>query len=576
MRCAIYARFSSDLQRPTSIEDQIRRCTEFAAKQGWIVVEEFVRRDEARSAATVAGRDALNALMAAAKTKPKPFDCLLVDDTSRLARYLPDVLSMNDVLLYHGVFIYAVAQRLDCREKTSRPLLTLHGMMDEQFLVSLGEKVHRGQEGRALNGMHPGGKVFGYRNVPIEDPTRTGKYGRAAVSGVKLEIDEVEGPVVERVFSMYAEGNSLATIAKLLNAEGVVAPMPPRTKHIRAWCTSSIRDMLRNERYRGVFVWNRTKKERNPETGRKTSRPRPESEWKRVEVPEWRIISEELWERVEAQIRRVGKKWTASTVGGHGRGGRGPRHLFSGFMLCGLCGSRMTIVAGNGRRSYIKYGCPSFRNRGTCTNNVMIRKDRLEAQLIADLSETMLQPAAIDYAFQKFQEHLQQRLREIREQTESAADGIRALQQRRQELKTKASNVTEAIAAMGHSPSLLAQLATIETEISDLDGRIAEMNQPQDIVESLDGLREMLHERAVEVARLLRGGGEGAREALGRYVYQTVLTPRNTPEGPVFDVEGGMELFNPNENDNIVCISGGGQRRDRTADAGLFRAALYH
>jgi hypothetical protein len=68
----------------------------------------------------------------------------MVDDTSRLARYLPDVLSMNDRLQYNGVFIYAVAQRLDCREKTSRPLLTLHGMMDEQFLVSLGEKVHRG------------------------------------------------------------------------------------------------------------------------------------------------------------------------------------------------------------------------------------------------------------------------------------------------------------------------------------------------------------------------------------------------------------------------------------------------
>jgi hypothetical protein len=54
---------------------------------------------------------------------------------------------MNDILLYHGVFIYAVAQRLDCMEKASRPLLTLHGMMDEQFLVSLGEKVHRGRSG---------------------------------------------------------------------------------------------------------------------------------------------------------------------------------------------------------------------------------------------------------------------------------------------------------------------------------------------------------------------------------------------------------------------------------------------
>ncbi len=423
MRCAIYARFSSDLQRPTSIEDQLRRCKEFAAKQGWTVVEEFVRSDEARSAATTAGRDALNSLIAAAKMKPKPFDCLLVDDTSRLARYLPDVLSMNDKLLYHGVFIYAVAQRLDCREKTSRPLLTLHGMMDEQFLVSLGEKVHRGQEGRALKGMQPGGKCFGYRNVPIEDPSRTGKYGRAAVSGVKLEFDEVEAPIVQRVFAMYADGNSLATIAKILNAEGVQAPQPPRTRLIRAWHPSALREMLRNERYRGVFVWNRTRKERNPETGRKTSRPRPESEWMRVEVPEWRLVAEELWKRVEAQIQRVNKRFGVASVGGYGRMGRGPKYLFSGFMVCGLCGARMIIVSGNGRRGYVRYGCPSHRYRGVCANSVLIRRDRLEHQLLTGLSDRILKPAMIDFALERFQEQLQHRLQELWDQADSAANG---------------------------------------------------------------------------------------------------------------------------------------------------------
>ncbi len=421
MRCAIYTRFSSDLQRPTSIEDQLRRCREFAAKQGWTVVEEFVRFDEAKTAATLAGRDALKALMSAAKTKPKPFDCLLVDDTSRLARYLPDVLSMNDRLLYHGVFIYAVAQRLDCREKTSRPLLTLHGMMDEQFLVSLGEKVHRGQEGRALKGMQPGGKCFGYRNVPIEDPTRIGKYGRAAVSGVKLEFDEEQAPIVKRVFAMYADGNSLATIAKILNAEGVQAPQPPRTRQIRAWHPSALREMLRNERYRGVFVWNRTRKERNPETGRKTSRPRPESDWMRVEVPEWRLIPEDLWKRVEAQIQRVNKRFGAASVGGHGRMGRGPKYLFSGFMVCGLCGARMIIVSGDGRRGYVKYGCPSHRYRGVCANNVLIRRDRLEHQLLTGLSDRILNPEMIEFALERFQEQLQRRLQELRDQADSAA-----------------------------------------------------------------------------------------------------------------------------------------------------------
>ena len=99
IRRAIYARFSSDLQRPTSIEDQVRRCREFAVHQGWIVLEDYVKIDEAKSAATMAGRDSLTSLIAAVKQKPVPFDCLLVDDTSRLARNLADVLNLNDRIM---------------------------------------------------------------------------------------------------------------------------------------------------------------------------------------------------------------------------------------------------------------------------------------------------------------------------------------------------------------------------------------------------------------------------------------------------------------------------------------------
>jgi DNA invertase Pin-like site-specific DNA recombinase len=47
MRCAIYARYSSDLQRETSIEDQIRKCRAFADAQGWIVLDPYVRADHA-------------------------------------------------------------------------------------------------------------------------------------------------------------------------------------------------------------------------------------------------------------------------------------------------------------------------------------------------------------------------------------------------------------------------------------------------------------------------------------------------------------------------------------------------
>src|SRR5439155_18134191 len=125
---------------------------------------------------------------------------------------------------------------------------------------------------------------YGYTNVPIEDPTRHAKYGRPAVSGVRLEIHQEEATILLRIFHMYADGMSYAQISKILNGEGVQAPQPPRTRTIRAWCPSSIREILRNECYHGVLVWNRTQKTRNPETRRKISKDRPKEEWMRVDV----------------------------------------------------------------------------------------------------------------------------------------------------------------------------------------------------------------------------------------------------------------------------------------------------
>jgi site-specific DNA recombinase len=211
------------------------------------------------------------------------------------------MLNMVATLRFHGVGVTFVSQGIDTMDKTARQLVTINGMMDEQFLVGLADKVHRGQEGQVLKGLNPGGKCFGYRNVPIEDPSRQGKYGRPAILGVRLEPRDEQAAVVLRIFQLFADGMGLAAIAKTLNAEKVPAPQPPRTRTVQAWCPSSIWEMLRNERYRGVQVWNRTEKARNPETGRKVSKARPKEQWTRVAVPEWRIVVESLWNAVQAR-----------------------------------------------------------------------------------------------------------------------------------------------------------------------------------------------------------------------------------------------------------------------------------
>jgi site-specific DNA recombinase len=537
MRCAIYARYSSDLQRESSIEDQIRKCQEFADRQGWIVLEDCVRSDQAISGAALPGRDALQSLVEDAKRRPRPFDCLLVEDTSRLARNMGDGLKLLDILHYQGVSVISVTQGIDSRQKSARPLLALHGMMDEQFLVGLADKVHRGQEGRVLKGLQPGGRCYGYRNVPIEDLGRPGKYGRPAVNGVRLEIQEQEAGVVRRIFQMYADGQSLATIAKRLNAEGVSAPQPPRTRTLQAWCPSSIREMLRNERYHGVQVWNRTVKQRNPETGRKISKQRPQSEWVRADVPQWRIVPEQLWDAVRSRIALVQEHFGRSRYGGITRTEKSRRYLFSGLLLCGHCGSRMVIVSGWGRRGYAKYGCPSHRYRGVCRNRLTIRQDRLEEQLLGSLEQRILTPQMLDYALWRFDEALQGRLEEMqRHSTERSA-----WEEERGKLQAQVKRLVEAIADAGHSPSLLSHLATIEVKLTHVNQRIeAHKTLPRSA--TTEEMRSFVLEHVMGLRGMLRGDVSRARTALMKHVRQLVLTPQDTPTGPLYAVTGAVDV----------------------------------
>jgi len=93
IRCAIYARYSSDQQRPESIADQIRHCRQEAARQPeWLILEDHIYADEAVSGASVEGRSGLMRLVQTALQTPRLFDLVLVDDTSRLARDVVDAV----------------------------------------------------------------------------------------------------------------------------------------------------------------------------------------------------------------------------------------------------------------------------------------------------------------------------------------------------------------------------------------------------------------------------------------------------------------------------------------------------
>src|SRR5262249_11148529 len=270
---------------------------------------------------------------------------------------LPEALQTVEMLKFHGVGVYYISQGIDTlQDKIARQMITVNGMMDEHYLAALAEKVHRGAEGRVLKGLNPGGKCYGYFNVPILSSTRTGKYGMPAVDGVQQKINPEQAQIVLRVFQMQAQGIGITRIAKTLNAERVPPPQSPRRRERPGWHPSAIREMLRNELYRGVRVWNRTVKTKNPGSGSKVSKARPRDEWRTVEVPELRIVSQELWDAVHARIKHVNEKLGIALQGGFNCAKH--VYLFSGLLVCGDCGSRIIIISGGNN---VRYGCPGHR-----------------------------------------------------------------------------------------------------------------------------------------------------------------------------------------------------------------------
>jgi site-specific DNA recombinase len=560
VRAACYAKFSSDKQSPLSIDDQVRKCREYAQRQGWEILDEHIYSDAGISGAT-AQRDGLKQLLAAAKAKS--FQVVLIDDTSRLSRKLSDSLNLSEQLRFAGVRLIFCSQGIDSDSEQSEVLLATHGIVDSLFIRELASETRRGLEGRVLKSQHHGGHIFGYRSVPIEDASRRDNYGRPLVVGAKLAVDEGQAKIIRRIFTLYADGLSIKAVTKQLNREHIESPRP-RPGRQQSWAPSSVRHVLQNERYRGIVTYGRTKKIRNPATGKRVYKHQPAAAWIRVESPEQRIVSDELFARVQARLAFVNQ------VYGDRRGRRpgllraraaSSRYLFSGFLRCGECGGAVTIVSGAGRRHRAAdYGCPAREFRVTCTNTRRISSDVLESQLLEKLQREVLAPEAIDYVFRRLEVELAKQLTRIDSNLEN-------MRRRKAELEGELENLTRAVASGLDSASIRKGIAEREAEISALTARV--LGRKKDSVRNqIRDLRKFVMASVGDFRALISANDSAAatRMELAKHVKEIVLSPG---DGDEIKYTGKWDLLGDGGNMD------GAEGQNRTGYAGLFRAALY-
>ena len=323
-------------------------------------------------------------------------DVVVSEALDRISRDQEHIARFYKELTFAGVRIVTLVRG----GLTSELHVGLKGTMNALFLKDLGQKTHRGLEGRIKAGKSAGGLSFGYRVV--REITANGM-----VSTGDRAIDEAEAVIVRRIFTLYVTGCPPGVIAKTLAAEGIRGP---RGGH---WTASLIlgnaereTGILRNRLYIGQSVWNRQRFLKDPRTGKRVARPNPRDQWICEQVPSLQIIEDDLWEAAQARLqamRATVQRATAPSenddpasqtappsVGARlGRAHR-PAWPLAGLVKCGVCDGLLTVL-GKGR-----LGCANHHARGICTNNRTVLRDKLQSQVLGGLKLRLLAPELVE------------------------------------------------------------------------------------------------------------------------------------------------------------------------------------
>ena len=349
-KAAIYARVSSDRQDvDLSISAQLRALREYAAKNSYEIVKEYI--DEAESGRT-SDRPAFKEMIASARMKHPPFASVLVWKLNRFARNREDSIIFKSLLRKQNIQVISINEPLE-DTPAGRLLEGIIEVIDEFYSSNMAQDVTRGMRENAMRGYFSGGSCpFGYMITKVKD----GDKFRS-----KLIPDPSSALIVKRMFDECTSGKGLKEIAKGLNRDRIL------TRSGKRWGSTVIYQILANEAYKGTLVWGK---------GKKNDAVRVNNSWPS-------IVDASVFDAARGLLKARGPKLT------------NPRrvasdYLLSGLLKCGVCGKSMT---GHSAKSgqFFYYRCNNATKRGPeeCSGQWLPRK-KLEGFVIDKVKNHVL------------------------------------------------------------------------------------------------------------------------------------------------------------------------------------------
>lgn len=332
-KAVIYARVSSKEQEREgySIPAQLKFLNEYAAKNGFNVIREFVDSETAKKA----GRTHFNEMISFLK-KNKTVTNILVEKTDRLYRNFKDYVLLDE---FKGVEIHLVKEGGVISENSRSHEKLVHGfkvLMAKNYIDNLSEEIIKGQRQACEQGDYPSKPPYGYYRVKKD-----------------ILIDPKTSEFVLRAFNMYAEGNvSLDNLCKRLYEDGYVyTELKPRIYK------GQLTKILKNPFYTGNFLYKDVLYE---------GRHKP-------------LISVELFQKAQKAFKKDGKPDTR----------KNHNFTYSGLFTCAHCGS--SIVGEIKKGKYIYYHC-SDKTKHCPNKGIYLKEQELDNIFIEAIKKIEITP----------------------------------------------------------------------------------------------------------------------------------------------------------------------------------------
>ena len=501
MQAGIYCRKSrqQDGTESESVARQEQGGRSFCEQKEWTVTGVYT--DDGVSGALFESREEFQRMLRDAEVGV--FQALVLFDLDRFGRHAHKTMVALNQLADVGVAVwdYSKDKAIDLDTFEGETMVFLNARFAQQFRDQIRKHTRSAMELKAKNGWVTGGKVFGYINVRVEK------------GHTELEIFEEEAKVVVLIYEMYADGLGAKAIAGYLNKKGIPKPRAQQGRK-DGWSVSTIRAVLERPLYRGIKRWGRTKKAYGRELGHggkeKGQILRPEKEWMHIEVPDLRIVPQELADRVD-KIREAKKRRYHAKEPNFPKHAGGKYLLSGGMLKCPDCNGNFEVEKKPWRGESF-YVCATRRRKpGVCCNLLELPVEQTDNEILSIVEGEVLGTRLVKEAL------------ELVQQGPVPEDNLEAEKLR---LRAEIDNMVRSIASGVPPDSLAPVIREKEDEIKRIEAKLA---TPRPVRVDLERLKSALEQRSAEWKRDLRKETQVARMVLRRIIGPILLWHEPAP-----------------------------------------------